>query len=217
LRIEKISDGVTLYNADNSDVLSTLGSVDAVVTDPPYGINLTTGIGVTDWRRQRRGEEGQKFGQSQNDWDIETPPEELFNQLREMSVNQIFWGGNYFELPPAKAFLVWDKIQPEDYTASMAEFAWINFGTMAKIFRYNARAAIGNVHPTQKPLRLMEWCLTLLPDPAQLILDPYMGSGTTGVAAVSMGRKFIGIEREPMYFDIACKRISEACKQPALF
>jgi DNA modification methylase len=216
MRVEKISDSVTLYNADCNDVLPTLGSVDAVVTDPPYGINLSSSTLPGDMRRLMRDEKA-RFSEHIHDWDSDAPPKELFGRLIKISVNQIFWGGNYFDLPPTKAFLVWDKIQPEDYGASMAEQAWINFGTSAKMFRYKASAAVGNVHPTQKPLRLMEWCLTLLPDPAQLILDPFMGSGTTGVAAVSMGRKFIGIEREPVYFDIACKRISEACKQPALF
>jgi DNA modification methylase len=211
---KELAEGVMVYNADCRDVLPTLGKVDAVVTDPPYGIGAATGLGPSGGKRAT--EYAKRF-QSSNQWDNDVPPREIFDSLMAMSASQIFWGGNYFELPPSKAFLIWDKIQPEDYTASMAEFAWINFGTMAKIFRYKASAAIGNVHPTQKPLRLMEWCLIMLPDPFQLILDPYMGSGTTGVAAVSMGRKFIGIEREPEYFDIACKRISEAIKQPGLF
>jgi site-specific DNA-methyltransferase (adenine-specific)/modification methylase len=80
----------------------------------------------------------------------------------------------------------------------------------------NAAIANERVHPTQKPVSLMEWCLGFVPK-AETILDPFMGSGTTGVAAVQMGRKFIGIEREPKYFDIACKRIEDAQKQGDLF
>ena len=74
----------------------------------------------------------------------------------------------------------------------------------------------GKQHPTQKPVALMQWCLGFLPD-AKTILDPFMGSGTTGVACVKLGRKFTGIELDSDYFDIACKRIEEAYRQPDMF
>jgi site-specific DNA-methyltransferase (adenine-specific)/modification methylase len=94
--------------------------------------------------------------------------------------------------------------------------AWTSMSKPAKLFRRHVVSFAKN-HPTQKPLELMEWCILQLPQDARSILDPFMGSGTTGVAAVKLGRKFIGVEIEPKYFDIACRRISEALKQPDMF
>ena len=106
----------------------------------------------------------------------------------------------------------------QEHTGAHAEMAWTNLDKPVRTFRY-ARAQLaseGKEHPTQKPLPLMKWCLGFLPD-AQTILDPFMGSGTTGVAAVQMGRDFIGIEREERYFEIACRRIEQAQRQGDLF
>jgi len=128
-------------------------------------------------------------------------------------------GGNYFTyyLPPSMQWLVWDKGQ-RDFSLADCEFAWSSQSGAARIFDYARGKALqdGRVHPTQKPVELMKWCLEFLPK-SQTILDPFMGSGTTGVACVKMGRKFIGIEREPEYFEIACKRIREAYSQPDMF
>jgi DNA modification methylase len=127
----------------------------------------------------------------------------------------IIWGGNYFAdlLPPSKAWLYWDKLMGGDFADG--ELAWTNLNrALRKFTRCNKDH--GKEHPTQKPVALMAWCLGFLPD-ARTILDPFMGSGTTGIACVNLGRKFIGIEREERYFDIACKRIAEAYKQPRLF
>jgi site-specific DNA-methyltransferase (adenine-specific) len=206
---KELADGVVVYNADCRDVLPTLGKVDAVVTDPPYGIGAASSFG---WRSR----EEKALFKGDKAWDNEVPSKEIFDLIIKISQYQIIWGGNYFELPPSKSFFIWDKVRTLGESQGMAEFCHINFGGASKIYRYHSRGEAG-LHPTQKPLQLMEWCLEMLPDPSQLILDPYMGSGTTGVAAVSMGRKFIGIEREPEYFDIACKRISDVIKQPGLF
>ena len=131
---------------------------------------------------------------------------------------QIVWGGNYFaDLLPAKSkWLFWDKGQRIDQADG--ELAWTSMDGAMRVYLLN-RAAIaqdGAVHPTQKPIKLMAWCIKQAEN-AQTILDPFMGSGTTGVAAIQMGRKFIGIEREPKYFDIACKRIEQASKQVDMF
>ena len=102
----------------------------------------------------------------------------------------------------------------------MAELAWTNIRKPAKIWRWKSQSINGGdpkFHPTQKPEGLMRWCIGYVPEPAQTVLDPFMGSGTTGVAAVQMGRDFIGIEREPKYFDIACRRIEQAQRQGDLF
>ena len=210
-RIETIGD-CTLHLGDCRDILPTLGPVDAVVTDPPYGIGAANGIGKVT-------KEGSDFRAAHTQWDAETPPSELMAALLAMSKWQIIWGGNYFGLPPSPCFFVWDKIQPEQFTLAMAELAWTNIKKPAKIWRWKSQSINGGDpkhHPTQKPLGLMEWCLGHLPD-AKTILDPFMGSGTTGVACALMGRAFIGIEREPSYFDIAVRRIEEAYKQPRLF
>ena len=135
------------------------------------------------------------------------------------SRDQIIWGGNYFTdyLPPTMQWLVWDKGQ-RDFSLADCEFAWSSQNKAARIFNYARGKAVkdGKEHPTQKPVQLMQWCLEFFPK-AHTVLDPFMGSGTTGVACVNLGRSFIGIEREPAYFDIACRRIEDAYKQPRLF
>lgn len=142
-----------------------------------------------------------------------------FDVLRDISVDQIIWGGNYFSdlLPPSMRWLSWDKGQ-RDFTLADFELAWTSQRKAARAFTYprGKAAQDGKQHPTQKPVALMEWCLGFLPD-AQTILDPFAGSGTTGVACVNMGRKFIGIEKDPDYFSIMCKRIDEAHRQADLF
>jgi len=217
MRIEQIGD-CTLYLADCMDVLPTLGKVDAVVTDPPYGINYGKlmkgkgdGNGGLDKNRWK------DYGDF--DWDADRPAREVFNEILGCSQFQIIWGGNYFSdyLPPSMQWLIWDKCQ----TFSLADFemAWCSQRKAARIFRYSRPEALadGRHHPTQKPIQLMQWCMEQLPKSCQTILDPFMGSGTTGVACVKMGRKFIGIEREPEYFEIACRRIREAYAQPDMF
>lgn len=201
----------TLYLGDCREILPLLGKVDAVVTDPPYGIGAGTGIGKVT-------KEGSDF-RNASQWDDAPPAKDLLDQIRGKSGYQIVWGGNYFELPPSKCFLIWDKIQPEKFSLAMAEMAWTNVDSPAKIFRWKSMSINDGApkhHPTQKPLDLMGWCLGFLPD-ARTILDPFMGSGTTGVACAKLGRKFIGIEVEPKYFDIACRRIEEAYRQPDMF
>jgi len=147
------------------------------------------------------------------------PAREIFDLIRACSREQIIWGGNYFTdyLPPTMRWLVWDKGQ-RDFSLADCEFAWSSQNKAARIFTYpRAKARLdGKQHPTQKPLALMKWCLGFLPD-ATTILDPFMGSGTTGVACVKLGRAFIGVELDEGYFDIACKRIADAYKQPDFF
>lgn len=203
-RVEKIG-RATLYLGDCRDVLPTLGKVDAVVTDPPYGIGFAAQ--PTKWQRLA--------GQAPEAWDNATV-DEVVCRIPEIAP-AIIWGGNYYALPQTRGWLSWFK---PDAPPSMAHFelAWTSFDKNAR----QLSVSIGETnpervgHPTQKPLRLMKWCIGFLPD-AQTILDPFMGSGTTGVAAVQMARDFIGIEREPKYFDIACRRIEEAQRQGDLF
>jgi hypothetical protein len=135
----------------------------------------------------------------------------------EAGTQVVIWGGNYFAdmLPPTGKWLVWDKGQR--INQSDAELAWTSMQGALRVFTLNrfAISVEGAVHPTQKPVALMEWCITQM-GIGGTVLDPFMGSGTTGVACMNLGRDFLGIEREPKYFDIACRRIEDAQRQGRL-
>lgn len=182
-----------LFLGDCMEILPTLDGIGAILTDPPYGINMDDGDG----------------------WDFKAPNLDF---LLKLNLPTIIWGGNYFVLPPSRGWLVWHK---PDSVPSMAdaELAWTSFDRNIKYIKQSIAATNAELvpHPTQKPLRVIKWCIEHLPAYDGYILDCYMGSGTTGVACAKMGRKFIGIEREPKYFDIACKRIEQAYREPDLF
>lgn len=214
VRVETIGDA-TLYLGDCMEVLPTLGKVDAVITDPPYGLKMQTrsdGGGVCS------ASSGAKVYE-RSDWDKERPGREIFDAMLAASDLQIIWGGNYFTdyLPPSQQWLSWDKGQ-DGFSLADFELAWSSQDKACRRINYARSLALkdGKQHPTQKPLAVMRWCIEQAGKP-KLILDPFMGSGTTGVAAVELGCAFIGIEREPKYFDIACKRIEQAYAQGQLF
>lgn len=200
--------GATLYLGDCQDILPLIGKVDAVITDPPYGI----GFAAQPTTGQR------KAGMQPEKWDDVAV--QGIDLLRAAGEIQIIWGGNYYALPPTRGWLSWFK---PDAPPSMANFelAWTNQDRNARQLSVSISATnaerVG--HPTQKPLSLMRWTIDQAGpvDKVQSIVDFYMGSGTTGVAAVQMGRKFIGIERDERYFDIACQRIEQAVAQGQLF
>lgn len=205
-RREQIGD-CTLYLGDCRDILPLLPKVDAVVTDPPYGIGAGQ-MSLGKWRTSRM---------AKSDWDKEAPD---LTQIAALDVPTVIWGGNYFPLPPSRAFLVWDKgagFKGRDFAE--CEMAWCSWDANARIFAFDPLAR-GEYrckqHPTQKPVQLMRWCLQQVPD-AKTILDPFMGSGTTGAACARMGRRFIGIEIDETYFNVACLRISGAYAEPDLF
>ena len=207
IRRKEVIGNQTLILGDCLEVMPLLGRFDAVVTDPPYGI---------------RADENPVTGGAPHKvkkWDRNRPAQEVFDAIKQVSASQIIWGGNYFTdlLPPSMRWLVWDKMQGDGFSLADCEFAWSSQNAAARIFRYSRGTAVrdGKVHPTQKPLALMEWCLGFLPD-AKTILDPFMGSGTTLVACQRMGRHGTGIELDPDYFDIACRRVDEAARQPDL-
>lgn len=209
-RIENIG-GATLYLGDCREILPTLGKIDAVVTDPPYGL----GEKWTGGKANTKAKWKLNDGGSQMGWDADVSA--ALPAALAAAPEAIVWGGNYYDLPPRRGWLIWDKIVRE-FTSGHVEMAWTTIDQPTRAFNYaHAQlASEGKYHPTQKPLPLMVWCLGHLPN-ASTILDPFMGSGTTGVAAVKLGRKFIGIEVEPKYFDIACRRIQAAVDAPDLF
>lgn len=210
MRVEKIGNA-TMYLGDCRDVLPNITTVDAVVTDPPYEIGDA-------WHGDFAGKNGKaKMWGSAPEWDKLC--HEGLTLALEKAPTAIVWGGQLYGLPPRSAWLAWDKVQK--FSSGDFELAWTSWNGATRIFRMSRIDAYQNVgdgkeHPTQKPIRLMEWCLSFIPD-AKTILDPFMGSGSTGVACANSGREFIGVEREPRYFDIACRRIEAAQSQGRLF
>jgi len=204
-RREVIGDA-TLYLGDCLEILPTLPKVDAVITDPPYGLgDKLDGAQIgSKW--------GKHFGCGAPEWDKQTHP--LVAELPRVASQCIIWGGNYYPLPPMRGWLLWDKIVRE-FSSGHAEMAWTTLDQPVRAFNYahGQLASEGKYHPTQKPLPLMKWCVSFT---TGAVLDPFMGSGTTGVACMNLGRKFIGIEIEPKYFDIACERIENAQRQGRL-
>ena len=210
---KEIIGAATLYLGDCRDILPTLPKVDACITDPPYGINENSKK-VASRENKAAARDYGDF-----DWDKAPPSDALIDAIREKARWSAFFGGNYFSLPPTSCWLVWDKLNTGDFAD--CELAWTNWPKAVRRiqWRWNGMIRQGNedrFHPTQKPLGVMKWVIDLCPD-ADTILDPFMGSGTTGVAAVQMGRKFIGIEREPKYFDVACRRIEDAQRVQDMF
>ncbi len=193
-----------LYLGDCLDIMRGMPdkSVDAVITDPPYGINshnMRSCVAFMDVS-----------------WDSKPASDFAINECLRVSKNQIIFGGNYFNLPPTRCFLIWDK-GGRIYGRSWAEceMAWTNYDQVARIYKTDIRE--DKEHPTQKPIALMKWIINNYTQPGSTILDPFMGSGTTGVACAQTGRNFIGIEIDPGYFEIAQRRIHDAEQQPLLF
>lgn len=210
----------TLYLGDCMEILPNLPKVDACITDPPYGIGIDRAMAASSGTKS--GAMAAKKGiYIASGWDDEPMQLAVANKIIDISNVQIFWGGNYYGLPPSQCWLVWDKQVNGNFAD--CELAWTNMKKPVRKFTWmwNGMLRQGgedrNGHPTQKPLALMKWCIDQCTNNPQTILDPFMGSGTTGVAAVQMGRKFIGIEREPAYFEIACRRIEDAQRQNSLF
>jgi DNA modification methylase len=206
IRREVVIGGCRLILGDCLDVLPTLSECFGVLTDPPYGIGQDGGRGH---RKRSRARVQEKKG-----WDKERPGRLVFEWLQSAPSGAIIWGGNYFAdyLPPRMGWLYWQKLIGGDFSAG--ELAWTSRQGALREFIYRKTSAEME-HPTQKPVALMQWCLGFLPD-ARTILDPFMGSGTTGVACVREGRHFIGIEIDEGYFDIACRRIADEHARPRL-
>jgi DNA modification methylase len=208
MRIEHIG-LATLYLGDCREIAPTLERPAAVISDPPYGIG-------------RDGEEGDAHRKAYvfGGWDKCRPDAEWLLWMAQAADAVVLWGGNYFAdaLPPTAKWLVWDKGQR--IVQSDAELAWTSQSGALRVFTIGRHVlhVEGAVHPTQKPVSLMQWCIQQAKVPASgTILDPYMGSGSTGVAAVQMRHPFVGIEIDPTYFDIACRRIEQAQRQGDLF
>ena len=195
--------GITIYHGDCREILPQLPKMDAVITDPPYGINAA------------RSRNSQKWGWTDFEvtgWDKERPSAELLRSVAMSAPITCIWGGNYFTdaLPLGHKWLIWDKCQT-DFSLADAELAWTNTQGAIRRISYSRALAMqdGKDHPTQKPIAVMQWCIRQVAPNAEVILDPFMGSGTTLVAAKNLGRKAIGIEIEERYCEIAAKRLAQ--------
>ena len=153
-------------------------------------------------------------------WDI-APPPEYFTELARVSKNQIIWGGNYFELPPTRGFLIWRKlnIPIEGFSMSPVEYAWTSLNINAQVFEGYATGKPGEprFHPTQKPVGLYEWILRKFAKEGDKILDTHLGSGSSRIAAYNLGFDFVGYELDPYYFKMEEERFNAHTAQQSLF
>lgn len=189
-----------VFNVDCVEYMRTLPNnyFDLCIADPNYGI----GIAANPVRQAHE----------RKDWDNKTPDKEFFDELFRVSRNQIIWGGNYFDLPPTKGFIVWDKKQPIDFTLSMCEYAWTSFNKPAKMFREHVPSnGEVKIHPTQKSVNLYAWILRNYAKDGDLIFDPMMGSQSSRIAAYKMGFDYVGCEVEPLYFNKGNERFNKIC------
>ena len=224
--------GITIYHGDCREVMPPLESrlavlgakLDLLCTDPPYGIGEARGKNVSRSKAfgskshaphntLRRVIPSTDYGVA--NWDDEPPAPEVIEMLRGATRHQILWGGNFFQVPPSSCWLVWDKDNSGDFAD--CELAWTNFKKAVRrlIWRWNGMlqqhmdAKEIRVHPTQKPVPVMKWAIRQAPEDCQIVLDPYMGSGSILVAAKQLGKSAIGIEIEEKYCEIAAKRLSQ--------
>jgi DNA modification methylase len=205
-----------LYHADCMEVLLLLPKADLVIADPPYGVGETNKKALS--RTRKRGDIATPIDYGDFDWDGKpASPEEIAATIAA-GKRCIIWGGNYFSLPPVTGWLVWDKINSGDFAD--CELAWSNLPIAVRQFRHMWNGMLRDsekneprVHPTQKPIALMKWCITKLKEKPALVVDPYMGSAPVGVACMDMEIKYIGIEKMKRNFNIACERIERAQQQ----
>lgn len=199
---------IALYNMDCMELLRQTPDkyYSLCVVDPPYGIDINS-----SGRLGHYGGKGKK-------WDAETPDAAYFAELQRVSSHQIVWGGNYFDLPPTRCFLIWDKQQPEGVSFASCEFAWTSFDASAKTFYQRPQNAdLQRIHPTQKPVALYQWLLTHYAKPGQRILDTHLGSGSSAIAAHNLGFEFVGTELDADYHAAAVRRFEAHKAQWMLF
>jgi DNA modification methylase len=199
--------GIVLYCGDAHSILPAMPNVDICLTDPPYGIGEARG------KNKSRTNLAVAVDYGSSSWDDSPVADNLIELCRKKSRWQIIFGGNFYTLPPSSCWLVWDKMNGANDFAD-AELAWTNLPKAVRMIhlRWNGMIREGHeprYHPTQKPLKVIAWAISQAPKECGVILDPFMGSGTTLVAAKQLGRRAIGIEIESKYCDIAVKRIEQ--------
>ena len=210
--IKKIGNA-TIMNVDCMEYMKTLPDnyFDLAIVDPPYGdFNGTIERTGGNWSKKHQRDGTIK------EWDF-APKPEYFDELFRVSKNQIIWGGNYFDLPPSKHFLIWEKQTiSESFSMAMVEYAWSSILDNAKLFKYPPQRGIHGIHPTQKPIALYEWVLHRYANANMKILDTHLGSGSSAIAAHYFGVDFVGCELDKDYFEAAKARFDMATKQLAM-
>lgn len=189
-----------VFNVDCVDFMKEMPDkyFDLACADPPYGIGISSNPVRQAHERKR--------------WDCSVPDKEFFDQLFRISKNQIIWGGNYFNLPPNKHFLIWDKMQPFDFSLAMCEYAWSSFDSPAKMFRQHvASNGEKKIHPTQKSVALYAWIFKNYVKEGETIFDPMVGSGSSRIAAYKLGFDYLGCEIDKDYFDAQEERFAGEC------
>ena len=193
-----------VYNMDCMEYMKTLPdkAFQLAIVDPPYGLSRksTKGSGKLKNRVLNTSDIA-------NRWDV-APTKEYFEELRRVSENQIIWGGNYFDLPPCRCFVCWDKCQPWP-NFSQAEFAWTSFDKPAKMCRFDNRRK--KIHPTQKPVDLYAYLIKTFAKEGDRILDTHMGSQSSRIAAYILGFDYVGCEIDKEYFDLGNERFEREC------
>jgi len=198
---------ITLLNVDCMEYMATLPdkAFDLAIVDPPYGI----GISSNPVRQQH----------DKKQWDNAIPKADYFSQLMRVSKNQIIWGGNYFldYLGASQGFVIWDKVQPQDFSLAMCEFAWSSIQSPAKMWKRSVLAERNKIHPTQKPVALYKWLLANYAKKGDKILDTHLGSGSSLIAAYDLGFSFTGIEIDEDYFNAMLDRFERHKRQQNFF
>ena len=214
----KITENIEITNEDNMLLMARYPDnyFDLAIVDPPYGIdlaNMNMGIGNTPKASKAKNRKWKA-----KDWDSATPTKEYFDELFRVSKNQIIWGGNYFDLPPCKKFIMWDKEIPAGLSFSDCEMAWTSFSGANKIFRYSAyKNKSEKFHPTQKPPQLYKYCLDKYAKLGDKILDTHLGSGSIAIACHDYKFELTACELDKEYYDAAIKRIKNHVGQTKLF
>jgi site-specific DNA-methyltransferase (adenine-specific) len=193
-----------VYNIDCMEYMKNIPdkSFELAIVDPPYGLE----------RFKHGGSHVNRYGDETKQWNNTKPSAKYFEELFRVSKNQIIWGANNFELPPSEYFIIWDKVNPPEFSFAMCEQAWTNIKKPAKIFTYNSqKESVCRIHPTQKPVALYEWLLTHYAKQGDKILDTHLGSGSSRIAAYNLGFDFVGCEIDKEYFESQEERFRKEC------
>lgn len=203
---------IQLYNGDCLEAMKKMkdNEFDLAIVDPPYEIKTKNPFQGSGKLKNRALHKDRKI----KIWD-KAPTKEYFSELMRVSKNQIIWGGNYFDLPPTRCVIAWDKVQPWE-NFSQWEMGWTSFSSPASLFKYDNRTG-AKIHPTQKPVSLYTWILDKYANPGDRILDTHLGSGSIAIACHNLGFDLVGYELDKDYFEAAKKRLEEHQKQLRLF
>jgi len=199
---------INITNEDNMELMARYpdNHFELAIVDPPYGIGINS-----SGRLGHYGGKGKK-------WDNDIPNKEYFKELFRVSKEQIIWGANYFNMPPTRCFLIWDKQQPEDVSFASCEYAWTSFNKSAKTFYKRPQNADNiRIHPTQKPVKLYEWLLMNYAKEGDKILDTHLGSGSIAIACHNLKYDLTACELDTEYYNASLKRLKQHQSQTTLF